>query len=48
MYIPTNDEFLITDAKSSRWLQEPEKIMKLFKTKPATKFLQLLVSSVGS
>ena len=40
IYLPTNDEFLIIDAKSSRRLQEPEKIIKLFKTKPITKFLQ--------
>ena len=40
VYLPTNDEFLITDAKSSRRLQEPEKFFKLFKTKPVTKFLQ--------
>ena len=39
VYLPTNDEFLITDAKSSRWLQEPEKIIKLFKTKSVIKFL---------
>ena len=39
VYLPTNNEFLIADAKSSRWLQEPEKIIKLFKTKPVTKFL---------
>ena len=30
----------MTDAKSSRWLQEPEKNIKLFKTKPVTDFLQ--------
>ena len=40
VYLPTNYEFLITDAKCSRWLQEPEKVIKLFKTKPKTKFLQ--------
>ena len=40
VYLPTNHEFLITDAKSSRSLQEREKIIKLFKTKPVSKFLQ--------
>ena len=40
VYLPTNDEFLITDAKSSCLLPEPEKIIKLFKTKPVVKFLQ--------
>ena len=40
VYLPTNDEFLITDAKCSRWLQEPEKNFKLFTTKPVTKLLQ--------
>ena len=40
VYLPTTDEFLITDAKSSRRLQEQEKNIKLFKTKPVTKFLQ--------
>ena len=40
VYLPTNDNFFITDAKSSRGLQQQEKIIKLFKTKPATKFLK--------
>ena len=40
VYLTTNDEFLTTDAKSSRCLQEPQRIMKLFKAKPVTKFLQ--------
>ena len=40
VYLPTNDKFFITDAKSSRGLQQQEKIIKLFKTKPATKFLK--------
>ena len=38
--LSTNDEFLIIDAKSSQWLQEPGKIIKLFKREPVTKFLQ--------
>ena len=38
--LPTNDEILITDGKSSRWLQESERIIQLLKTKPVTKFLQ--------
>ena len=29
--LSSNDEFLIIDAKSSKWLQEPGKIIKLFK-----------------
>ena len=40
VYLTANDEFLMTDAKSSRWLQEKEKNIKLFKTKPVTNFLQ--------
>ena len=38
--LPTNDKFLITDAKSSQLLQKPEKIITFFKTKPVTMFLQ--------
>ena len=33
VYLPTNDDFLITDAKSSPRLQEPQRIIKLFKTR---------------
>ena len=40
VYLPTNDEFGITDAKRFRWLQEPENIINIFKTKSVTKFLQ--------
>ena len=47
VYIPTNDEFLITDAKSSPLLQEPEKIIKLLKTKPRYKVFTREISSVG-
>ena len=36
----TTYECLMTDGKSSQWLQEPKTIIKLFKTKPVTKFLQ--------
>ena len=38
--LPTNEKLLKTDAKSSRWSQEPEKNVKLYKTKPVSKFLQ--------
>ena len=38
VYLPPNGEFLVTDAKSSWWFQEPEKVIKLFKTKSVIYF----------
>ena len=38
VYLPAIDEFLITDAKSSRWLQEPEKLLNYSKQNPRQSF----------
>ena len=45
VYLPTNDDFSVTDAKSSRQLQEPEKIIKLFETR--YKVFTRDISSIG-
>ena len=40
VYLPTNNEFLIADPKSSRWLQEPEKLLNYSKQNPLQSFCQ--------
>ena len=47
VYLRTNDEFLLTDAKSSRWLQKPEKNYEIIQNKTRYKVFTTEISFVG-